>query len=137
MAKALTFNPLSDPSTLNEIVLNAITFAARAQISKAWFDNTNSHVRLLESGFGNTLALELKGIIYGSKTKTEGILHVPDGKVSMLKLSLFPKWMLRRFPPKMKAVVQTTNIYNSYPGIPVKDNVLRLRQSKLDHMKGG
>lgn len=117
----LTFNPYSEPEIFKEVVLNALQHSCQQRYNRDFLDKGRCDFGFFVNSFADHVTLQFKGIVYGSKTVTDNITKVPDGLIANIKITLFPKWLLQRFPAKMKQIAQTITVYNSYPDIPVRD----------------
>lgn len=123
----LTFNPYTEPEVFKEIVLTAMNYSCGKRYGRNFLNKRQCDFGFFVNAFADQVSLEFKGIVYGSKTVTENPIQVPDGCIASLKLTLLPKWLLRKFPAKMKTISQTITVYNSYPDIPVRDGVIKYR----------
>ena len=123
----LTFDLYSEPLRFKEIVLKAMNYSCSKRYGRDFLSKSQCDFNFLVSEFSNQVTLQFKGIVYGSKIVTENLLEVPDGKIANLKSALFPKWLLKKFPPKTKVIAQNITVYNSYPDIPIKEDYLTYR----------
>lgn len=110
---------------VQEHIREAMNYELRKIVSSNVFRPDNFRIEMLIDPITRDAVFSFKGIVYGSKIKTENIIKVPDGKLAMFKLSLFPEWLLKKFPPKMKEIAQVITIHNSYPGLPIQEPVMR------------
>lgn len=112
-----------------EAILKAAEFKILKKYSRNVLQKSNIGIDFLVDQLSNDLVVGFKGILYGSKIKTEEEILIPDGRIANLKLAVFNKWLLKKFPPKMKKITKTVTVYNSYPSVPVLDEVIRYQHA--------
>jgi len=112
----MNFN-LEDTPKIKEIILNSVEYKLKKNYSIKALSLANFGVDFILSNFSDLATIELKGIVYGSKTKAEEVVYIPDGRIQYLKKAIFPKWLLKKFPLKTVPIAQKITVYNSYPDV--------------------
>lgn len=91
--------------------------------------NKDVFLKFIESEGRNHL-FELSARIYGQKEIIHDTVLVPDGRIANLKLAFFSKWLLKKFPPRMKKMPVQTTQYRCYPEIPVLEPYIKIYEKE-------
>ena len=113
-----------------EVVLRKVEFKLQKKYSNGFISRNSLTIDSWADQLSNDLVVGFKGVLFGSKLEAEDEILVPDGRIANLKLALFNKWLLKKFPPKMKNITKTITVYNSYPSVPVLDEVIRYQYAR-------
>lgn len=132
MNKATVMNiDMADMPKIKEITLKSVEYKLQKKYSIKALNLANYDVDFILSNFSDFVAVELKGIVYGSKTKAEEVVYIPDGRIQHLKKAIFPKWLLKKFPLKTVPIAQKITVYNSYPDITRTSDIGEYRRYEL------
>lgn len=115
---AMTSKECPSARFIKESILEKVQIGVRKEYTPELLEFLkNANFNMYLDSITHTLIYELKGFAYGSKIVTDKTIEVPDGFFDYLKVSLFPRWLQKKFPPKTKSIAQTITIYKTYPGI--------------------
>jgi hypothetical protein len=89
---------------------------------------TNTRLRHYKDHIAGQVVCQLLHSVYGQKRPFDFDYTYPATWWEHFKQDCFPKWLLRRYPPKMKTKRISYDAYALFPEIPVTDNsIIRYR----------